>query len=284
MYNGSFGAYPQDDMGADSYFGESDTDFFGDTSNDSFFGEGAGFDNGFNNCEMITEAMGFSTTDSDIITEDGIGTDPKEKNFDQSKYDSDVIDKYERIKREGGRPTYIPGAQDYVNAAKEHDHLGYFGRKGVSEEVKKKHRDREHELYTTMADLDNKRRRAEHENPDDPHIGDTVLPGTSFPTQFTDRDFERLGYHRGNGLYRQKGTQPHDVERAHGIRNTNDKKLMRETMTDDRFNIRRGHDRYEMPLPKYDTSKLKPHGAPQYDENGEVIKKKKKKGFFGLFG
>lgn len=43
MYNGGFGAYPQDDMGVNSYFGESDTNFFGDTSNDSFFGEGAGF-------------------------------------------------------------------------------------------------------------------------------------------------------------------------------------------------------------------------------------------------
>jgi hypothetical protein len=44
MYNG-FGAYPADDMdmGVNSYFGESDTNFFGDTSNDSFFGEGAGF-------------------------------------------------------------------------------------------------------------------------------------------------------------------------------------------------------------------------------------------------
>lgn len=44
MYNG-FGAYPSDDMdmGVNSYFGESDTNFFGDTSNDSFFGEGVEF-------------------------------------------------------------------------------------------------------------------------------------------------------------------------------------------------------------------------------------------------
>ena len=69
MYNGGFGAYPQDDMGVNSYFGESDTNFFGDTSNDSFFGEGAGFDNGFNNCEMITEAMGFSTDGMEFFTE-----------------------------------------------------------------------------------------------------------------------------------------------------------------------------------------------------------------------
>ena len=61
MYNG-FGAYPSDDMGmgVNSYFGESDANFFGDTSDQSFFGEGSGFnaDDTFdtNDFSMFNEA------------------------------------------------------------------------------------------------------------------------------------------------------------------------------------------------------------------------------------
>ena len=68
MYNGGFGAYPQDDMGVNSYFGESDTNFFGDTSNDSFFGEGCGF-TGIGNGEFFNESVGFSTDGSEVISE-----------------------------------------------------------------------------------------------------------------------------------------------------------------------------------------------------------------------
>jgi hypothetical protein len=68
MYNNGFGAYPQDDMGVNSYFGESDTNFFGDTSNDSFFGEGCGF-TGVGNGEFFNESVGFSTEGSEVISE-----------------------------------------------------------------------------------------------------------------------------------------------------------------------------------------------------------------------
>lgn len=68
MYNSGFGAYPQDDTGVNSYFGESDTNFFGDTSNDSFFGEGCGV-TGFGNGEFFNESVGFSTDGSEVISE-----------------------------------------------------------------------------------------------------------------------------------------------------------------------------------------------------------------------
>lgn len=88
MYDNRFGMYPSDDMNdnINSYFGESDTNFFADNSNEQVFGEG--FSSGFGDCEMITEAMGFSTTDSDIIMETGMDTDPSEKNFSHDKYES----------------------------------------------------------------------------------------------------------------------------------------------------------------------------------------------------
>jgi hypothetical protein len=76
MYNG-FGAYPADDMdmGVNSYFGESDTNFFGDTSNDSFFGEGCDF-TGFGNGEFFNESAGFTTDGSEVISENaGFSTD-----------------------------------------------------------------------------------------------------------------------------------------------------------------------------------------------------------------
>ena len=75
MYNGGFGAYPSDDMGmgVNSYFGESDTNFFGDTSNDSFFSEGAGFafdsDNSF-----FGESVDMNTFGSDFFSEGASGT------------------------------------------------------------------------------------------------------------------------------------------------------------------------------------------------------------------
>jgi hypothetical protein len=76
MYNG-FGAYPADDMdmGINSYFGESDTNFVGDTSNDSFFGEGCDF-TGFGNGEFFNESAGFATDGSEVISENaGFSTD-----------------------------------------------------------------------------------------------------------------------------------------------------------------------------------------------------------------
>lgn len=102
MYNSGFGAYPQDDMdmGVNSYFGESDTNFFGDTSNDSFFGEGCGV-TGFGNGEFFNESVGFSTDGSEVVSE-ACDTD-----FGYSDMFMETVDKehdlYSNITKDGKR-------------------------------------------------------------------------------------------------------------------------------------------------------------------------------------
>ena len=120
MYNSGFGAYPQDDMnmGVNSYFGESDTNFFGDTSNDSFFGEGCGV-TGFGNGEFFNESVGFSTDDSDFFTETSsdIFTETKvpvrrivnSSKSSSSKKDTDNSEKY--------HTNYEPSPHDYAGFA-----------------------------------------------------------------------------------------------------------------------------------------------------------------------
>jgi hypothetical protein len=79
MYNGGFGAYPTDDMdmGVNSYFGESDTNFFGDTSDQSFFAEGStmSFDS---SDSFFNESYGTDTFGSDFFFE-------SDSNIDHSK-------------------------------------------------------------------------------------------------------------------------------------------------------------------------------------------------------
>ena len=99
-----FGAYPSDDNMIDndinSYFGESDTNFFADNSNDSFF-----CDSFYNDSSSMGE----------FFTEAGIGTDPKEKNFSDDKYYRDSVDKIDHT------PGVTPGYRDYVDSMREHD-------------------------------------------------------------------------------------------------------------------------------------------------------------------
>ena len=104
MYNG-FGTYPQDDMGVNSYFGESDTNFFGDTSNDSFFGEGCGF-TGVGNGEFFNESVGFSADGSEVISEAydigfGYSNMFTEASNETGEKGMDSIDK---LKRSGDNP------------------------------------------------------------------------------------------------------------------------------------------------------------------------------------
>jgi hypothetical protein len=76
MYNNGFGCYPQDNMddGINSYFGESDTNFFGDTSNDSFYGEGCGVA-GLEDSSLFSESMGFSEVCGSQVINESYGTD-----------------------------------------------------------------------------------------------------------------------------------------------------------------------------------------------------------------
>lgn len=57
MYDNRFGMYPSDDMNdnINSYFGESDTNFFADNSNEQIFGEGFMFD-GYDDFGFFMEA------------------------------------------------------------------------------------------------------------------------------------------------------------------------------------------------------------------------------------
>ena len=102
MYATGFGAYPADNMNdtVNSYFNESDTNFFADNSNDSFF------------CDSFSDD---SSSMGEFFTEAGIGTDPNEKNFAIDKYDRDAIDKYDRT------PGVTAGRDDYETAMRQHD-------------------------------------------------------------------------------------------------------------------------------------------------------------------
>lgn len=51
-----------------SYFGESDSNFFGDTSDDMIFGEGYG-EQGVNGAQFFSEAAGFSSDGGEFISE-----------------------------------------------------------------------------------------------------------------------------------------------------------------------------------------------------------------------
>jgi hypothetical protein len=57
-----------EDYGVQSYFGESDSNFFGDTSNDMIFGEGYG-QPVTNGQQFFSEAVGFSSTGGEFISE-----------------------------------------------------------------------------------------------------------------------------------------------------------------------------------------------------------------------
>lgn len=54
--------------GIQSYFGESDSDFFGDTSNDMIFGEGYG-EQAVDGSQFFSEAVGFSSDGGEFINE-----------------------------------------------------------------------------------------------------------------------------------------------------------------------------------------------------------------------
>lgn len=56
------------DDGIQSYFGESDSDFFGDTSNDMIFGEGYG-EQAVSGAQFFSEAVGFSSDGGEFISE-----------------------------------------------------------------------------------------------------------------------------------------------------------------------------------------------------------------------
>lgn len=57
-----------EDYGVQSYFGESDSNFFGDTSNDMIFGEGYG-QPVTNGQQFFSEAVGFSSDCGEFISE-----------------------------------------------------------------------------------------------------------------------------------------------------------------------------------------------------------------------
>lgn len=75
MYNNGFGCYRKDNMddGINSYFGESDINFFGDTSNDSFYGEGCGVA-GIEDSSLFSESMGFSEVCGSQVINESYGT------------------------------------------------------------------------------------------------------------------------------------------------------------------------------------------------------------------
>lgn len=187
MYNSGFGAYPQDDMnmGVNSYFSESDTNFFGDTSNDSFFGEGCGV-TGFGNGEFFNESVGFSTDGSEVVSEaygmeygnSSMFTESSDDVFVETKVpvrkQSDVPESFKKSARAAydhyesqtpGAGRLVSAARDAVAQAKEKDAEADEYEKKGHHDMSKMHRDMAAGLrdvsrtYSSMA-----RARAKSEN------------------------------------------------------------------------------------------------------------------------
>ena len=134
MYNGGFGAYPQDDMGVNTYFGESDTNFFGDTSNDSFFSEGAGFALDSSD-SFFGESAGMDSFDSDFFFE-------SESNTCKGKYGGEISDSARNMSADELAERHALKADATSNAREMRDDAKRRGDKQEEDRWKNIHRER----------------------------------------------------------------------------------------------------------------------------------------------